>query len=299
MSRLSVFVIALLVGVVLLSAPAWAPLQAQSAPDAPVPVGTRLMLPYIKAASATPTPVVDFGQMIAIPAGSFQMGCDASHDTCNSEELPLHTVTLSAYSIDKYEVTNARYKACVDAGGCTPPHETSSAIREAYYGNAAYNEYPVIKVDWSQAAAYCAWAGKRLPAEAEWEKAARGASDTRVYPWGDSAPNCTMLNFAGGVTGACVGDTSQVGAYPNAASSYGAVDMAGNVWEWVRDWWQADYYSVSPANNPTGPATVASRVLRGGAWNHTYDWNVRTAYRNYIDPDYWVMNLGFRCARSQ
>ena len=95
----------------------------------------------------------------------------------------------------------------------------------------------------------------------------------------------------------CVGDTSEVGSYPNAASPYGVMDMAGNVWEWVNDYWQVNYYSVSPGTNPTGPATGASRVLRGGAWDHRYDWNVRVAYRSYIYPEFWTMNNGFRCVK--
>jgi formylglycine-generating enzyme required for sulfatase activity len=233
---------------------------------------------------------------ILIPAGSFQMGCDSGSlaETCRSDEQPLHTVTLSAYSIDKYEVTNARYKACVDAGGCTAPGSVNSYTRSAYYGTSTYADYPVMHVTWHQASAFCAWAGKQLPTEAEWEKAARGSNDTRKYPWGDSAPDCTKANYNW-----CVGDTSRVGSYPSGASPYGVMDMSGNVVEWVNDWYSESYYSVSPSVNPQGPAASDYRVLRGGAWG--LDGNVvRSASRFFYNyPADWIFINGFRCVRSQ
>ena len=246
-------------------------------------------------------PLFDTAEEILIPAGSFQMGCDSSNPAengCNNwwqtNELPLHTVTLDAYYIDKYEVTNARYKACVAAGGCTVPGSVDSSKRSPYYGTSTYADYPVLNVDWFQANAFCAWAGKRLPTEAEWEKAARGSSDTRKYPWGNSAPDCTKTNYD-----SCVGDTSRVGSYPSGASPYGVMDMAGNVDEWVQDWYDSSYYSVSPSNNPQGPETGTYRVLRGGSWGY-YDSYVRSAVRNDGIPVFWFFDFfGFRCVRSQ
>ena len=241
----------------------------------------------------------DPAEEVLIPAGPFLMGCDSTNpaESCRSEEQPLHTVTLSAYAIDKYEVTNARYQACVADGGCTAPHQSSSYTRPAYHGNPTYNDYPVINVDWHQATAFCAWAGKRLPTEAEWEKAARGGIDTRKYPWGDAAADCTKVNYWG--FGGCVGDTSQVGSYAAGASLYGVMDMAGNVTEWVNDWYDPGYYSQSlDSTDPTGPATGTYRVQRGGSWG-SVDNNVRSARRVDNLSGHWNSYGGFRCVRSQ
>lgn len=253
--------------------------------------------------TATPTGL-DTAEEVLIPAGSFLMGCDSSNPAeygCNAwsgqiHEQPLHSVYLDAYTIDKYEVTNARYAACVAAGGCTAPGSVNSSTRSPYYGSATYADYPVINVDWNQARAFCEWEGKRLPTEAEWEKAARGSSDTRVSPWGDSAPDCTKVNYWG--RNGCVGDTSRVGSYASGASPYGAMDMVGNVWEWVNDWYQEDYYSVSPGTNPLGPATGGFRMMRGGSWVNL-ELYMRSAFRGINNPDNGGLYHGFRCARSQ
>ena len=226
--------------------------------------------------------------LLYVPAGEFTMGSENSE----SDEKPVHTVDLDAFWIDKTEVTNAMYARCVNANQCNSPALTSSSSRSEYFGNPEYDNYPVIYVSWNDANAYCAWVDRRLPNEAEWEKAAR-ADDARTYPWGDDAPNNNLLNY-----NHAVGDTTVVGKYLDGKSIYGALDMAGNVWEWVADWHDSSYYGKSSARNPPGPISGTYRVLRGGSWVNI-DGNVRSANRVRFVPADASYSIGFRCSRSQ
>lgn len=239
--------------------------------------------------------------MVYVPEGEFTMGCDPYYSggyPCKWEALPPHPVFLDAYYIDKYEVTNEQYDQCVKAGVCTPPEDISSALRDQYYGNPTYANYPMINVTWFDANNFCSWAGKRLPTEAEWEKAA-GGNIVRTYPWGEEQINCSLANYAymRNYPFNCVGDTTQIGSYPTGASPYGAMDMAGNVEEWVGDWWSEDYYANSPVINPSGPATGQYKVTRGGNWA-SFDIQLVVSSRWADEPDMkWSFN-GFRCAST-
>ncbi len=221
--------------------------------------------------------------MLYVPGATFTMG----------DGNDAHQVTLSAYWIDQTDVTNAKYAKCVAASGCTAPSDKSSATRSSYYGNSQFDNYPVIYVNWSQAKSYCDWAGKvsgvtvALPTEAQWELAARG-TDGRTYPWVGNSIDKTYANYYGT-------DTSAVCSYPKGVSPYGACDMAGNVQQWVADFYDA--YPGGLVSNPTGPTTGTYRVLRGGSWNYIY-YFLRSAYRNDLGPAFTFVDIGFRCARS-
>jgi len=232
-------------------------------------------------------------ELVYIPAGEFQMGCDLAHNgvyDCSKDELPLHTVYLDAYYIDKTEVTNVQYEQCVADGACDAPGGTGSYSRSAYYRDSSYANNPVIYVSWQNASDYCVWAGRELPTEAQWEKAARGEI-VRAYPWGDDSPTCDLVNGM-----SCENDTTAVGSYPDGASLYGVMDMAGNVWEWVSDWYSGTYYSsLERFINPVGPSTGTSKVVRGGSFSDGGNY-LRSALRVYVKPADWVYDVGFRCA---
>jgi formylglycine-generating enzyme required for sulfatase activity len=203
------------------------------------------------------------------------------------------------------EVTNGMYALCVGAGICRPPVKVNSDNRDEYFGNPEFKDYPVIQITWYDANAYCQWAGRRLPTEAEWERAAR-SDDMRNYPWGNEPPNAENSN-----SNNIVGDTSRVGSYAIGAGPFGALDMGGNVWEWVADYYQPDYYKVSPSVNPTGPDNGGLnylRVIRGGSYQDG-QFDLRTSNRGYeVGPDptklpndsaYYgrsSVKIGFRCA---
>jgi len=234
----------------------------------------------------------DKGEMAYVPAGIIQMGSEDGE----ADERPVHAVDIDGYWIDKTEVTNGNYTRCVADGSCSAPHVIGSFTRTSYYGNSKYVDYPVINVDWEQSRAYCAWAGGRLPSESEWEKAARG-TDERTFSWGEGI-DCGKANYRGkNGEKHCVGDTTKVGSYPSGASPYGLLDMTGNVWEWVNDWYVEDYYSNSPGKNPPGPSSGKYHVWRGGSWDNV-EREVRAAGRGrYYRPGEWSPFLGFRCIR--
>jgi formylglycine-generating enzyme required for sulfatase activity len=190
--------------------------------------------------------------------------------------------------MDQTEVTNRMYSLCVSAGVCQAPKKLNSYSRESYYGNSDFENYPVIYVDWDMGNTYCKWAGRRLPTEAEWEKAARGIS-MYTYPWGEGL-GCDKVNALG-----CKGETSPVGEYELGKSPYGVLDMAGNVMEWVADWYSSTYYENSPRRNPLGPSSGMNHVLRGGSWKSIEN-SIRSSYRFGLTPDMTNFFLiGFRC----
>ena len=240
---------------------------------------------------------------VFVPAGAFQMG--GIDPAAFEDEKPVHKVTMNAFWIDKIEVTNAMYADCVSAGACDLPNTFQSDTRQSYFNNPEFADYPVVYVSWGQADAYCEWAGRRLPSEAEWERAARG-DDFRTFPWGDDRATSTYANF-----NYYLGDTNRVGSYPAGASPYGALDMAGNVAEWVNDFYDGEYYSAAINNNPTGPIArnnYFKRVVRGGSFGDDEVF-IRVSKRASVlgpnpaadldSPEFigeYASRIGFRCA---
>jgi formylglycine-generating enzyme required for sulfatase activity len=252
-------------------------------------------------------------EMVLVPSGAFTMGstrndalaeCNKYRSDCQrrwfEDEQPSHVLSLAAFYIDKYEVSNASYRACEEAGGCQPPDQTGSAIRSNYYNDPQFNHFPVIYVNWDMANSYCIWRGGYLPTEAQWEKAARGTNGN-TYPWGNDfdakrSNFCDINCASGGAYDDSYKDTAPVDSYPEGVGFYGSHNMAGNVWEWVADW-----YAVYPGGDLAGsnyfePSEIY-RVIRGGAWDSSIDL-LRTTNRDPRKPGVSTNNIGFRCAKD-
>ncbi|MBC8233813.1 formylglycine-generating enzyme family protein [bacterium] len=232
----------------------------------------------------------DGAKMRLIPAGAFSMGSNDGE----SNEKPVHTVYLDAFYMDVYEVTVGQYRKFIKATG----HNTPNWSKVSKYSPT--DNHPIVYVTWDDAQAYCKWAGKRLPTEAEWEKAARGGLVGKKYPWGDEAPDAEgkyRANYYVGNNGIADADQycAPVGSF--SPNGYGLYDMAGNVWEWCEDWYDEKYYSSSPRKNPPGPASGSSRVVRGGSWSGN-SFSMRAADR-FLGPFRMKYNLGFRSCVAQ
>lgn len=268
--------------------------------ETPVPQGEAA----VDASSGdSQTSTIDGMVQVLIPAGTFNMG--GVDPQASADEKPVHQVTMKQFWMDKVEVTNGMYALCVKAGACRFPQELKSDTRDAYYTDAQYVDYPVVYVTWLQAKTYCEWAGRRLPTEAEWERAARG-DDFRIYPWGDQLPDANRTNYNN-----LVGDTTRVGSMPAGASPFGIFDMSGNVAEWINDIYDPNYYASGIAANPQGPgslSTVFNHVVRGGTFQDV-EMNIRVSKRSSvlgsnpnatIDTPEWLgtysPKIGFRCA---
>lgn len=226
--------------------------------------------------------------MATVPEGAFPMGSDSGQAL--ADERPQHDVWVDTFQIDLYEVTTRQYAVFLAAEKGPAPWlwDTVDPSR--------HGDRPVIGVDWHDAAAYCKWADKRLPTEAEWEKAARG-SDGRRYPWGNQEPSPALANFALGARFSYSQVLVPVTDYPEGVSAYGLHHMAGNVWEWTQDWYGASYYEMSEGRNPTGPAEGQFKVLRGGSWSDLPKY-LLTFGRFKLPPGTRNSYTGFRCARD-
>ncbi len=231
---------------------------------------------------------VDDAPMAVIPSGQFWMGRDGTEAL--EDERPRHQAWLDAYFMDVYEVTTARYAKFLSATGRQPP------LFWEQVDLSIHGDRPVVGVDWLDADAYCRWEGKRLPTEAEWEKAARGTDDRR-YPWGNQPPTADFANYALGARFSYDQVLMPVGRYEKGKSPFGLYNLAGNVWEWVQDWYEGDYYERSPERSPQGPEQGQFKVLRGGSWSELPKY-LLTYGRFKLPPNTRNSYTGFRCAKS-
>lgn len=251
---------------------------------------------------------VDGVTLVCVPAGTFLMGAAEDDTLAKDSEKPQHEVNLDAYWIDRTEVTNLNFGKCLAAGACHPKqYEISASSYIPYSVHPDTRNFPALIYESEPAVEYCQWAGRRLPTEAEWEKAARG-TDARLYPWGNDPLSCDLANYyACGVFTSATStaprcgnnehcQTSAVDSHAAGISPYGVLNMAGNVWEWVADWYQADYYSHSPIDNPRGPASGDFRVIRGGGAT-SISQDLRATRRASGEPEHYMDGqMGFRCA---
>lgn len=248
------------------------PLPIDAAPDPDTPVDTDGSLPP---------------EMVTIPGGTFFRGCNQAVEDCTNltDQVPLAMINVSTFTIDGTEVTQAAYKQCIDAGMCTAPSTAFDPLNKG--------SHPVGGVTWQQAVDYCEYKGKRLPTEAEWEKASRGA-DGRKYPWGNFDQTCQLAHYLN-----CpLGDTSTLPVSSKAGDSpFGLKDMSGNISEWVSDWYNNQYYQASPTTDPPGPTAGTYKVIRGGGFGYGSIY-LRTSNRYFGLPTTAVSSIGFRCARN-
>jgi formylglycine-generating enzyme required for sulfatase activity len=269
--------------------PSWplaAALLLASGPSLLSPASAQL--DRLKKSKSFGTAVVAEAPMVMIPEGMFAMGGDGTQAL--EDERPLHRVWLDAVSMDLHEVTTAQYAAFLAAEHREAPWQWEMV------NLSLHGDRPVIGVDWHDADAYCRWKGKRLPTEAEWEKAARG-TDGQLYPWGNQVPTSALANFALGARFSYSQVLMPVRSYELGKSSYGLYQMAGNVWEWVQDWYAANYYETSPDRNPPGPEQGQFKVLRGGSWSDLPKY-LLTYGRFKLPPETRNSYTGFRCAKS-
>ncbi len=227
--------------------------------------------------------------MVEIPAGEFAMGSDGRQAL--EDERPMHRVWVDDFSMDLHEVTTAQYAVFLTATNRLAPWQWNTVDL------SQHRDRPVIGVDWSDADAYCQWKGKRLPTEAEWEKSAKG-TDGRLYPWGNQVPTKDLANFALGARFSYSQVLMPVLSYEQGKSPYGLYQMAGNVGEWVQDWYAANYYETSPDRNPQGSEQGQFKVLRGGSWSDLPKY-LLTYGRFKLPPETRNSYTGFRCAKSQ
>lgn len=244
--------------------------------------------------------------MVLVPAGPFTMGSDDTTETRRPFSSPAHIVLLDSFLIDRFEVTQAQYSACVDAEICPPAAISEDGISGCTWGRDGYSDHPINCVPWYAARQYCDWVGLRLPTEAEWEKAAR-SDDRRTYPWGEQM-SCEHGNFDDDTTRdpfvmpggqGCDGfpRTAPVGSFPRGRSAYDVEDMAGNVAEWVNDTFEPDYYLNSPLENPTGSLASSDPLFRGGSWDSGHE-TLWTWKRNLGGQKLSTSWIGFRCAQD-